>query len=102
MKLFLRILGSVTAGVLGTLVILVATLLTLLARTPDVGTRTEGFFGAVFFEATPRDSASFMMNVGLADPLPLLISVVAIAVVAFVAMLIYARLLDYRLRLLQS
>ncbi|SHJ92288.1 hypothetical protein SAMN02745244_03586 [Tessaracoccus bendigoensis DSM 12906] len=43
-----------------------------------------------------------MMNIGLADPLPLLVSVLAIAVTVFLAMLIHARLRDYRNHLLQA
>lgn len=102
MKLFLRLLGSLTAGALGTLVIIIATLLTLLTTTPELGTRNEGFFGALFFEAAPQTHDSFMMNFGVADPLPLLISSLVIALVAFLSMHIHAHLRAYRLRLLQA
>lgn len=102
MSLFLNAIGCLVAGAMGTLIIVVGTLLYLMASTPEVDSRSVGFFGSVFFEATPTDSSSFMMNIGLADPLPLLVSVLAIAVTVFLAMLIHARLRDYRNHLLQA
>ena len=98
MKTFQHALGSLIAGLLVTAVIAVATLLSLMASTPDTGQRSEGFFGALFFEAAPMDATTFSMNIGVADPLPL----VVIAVIVMVAIAIHGWLKVYRQQLIAA
>lgn len=102
MKTFQHVLGSLIAGLLVTAVIAVATLLSLMASTPDTGQRSEGFFGALFFEAAPMDATTFSMNIGVADPLPLVISTVVIAVIVMVAIAIHGWLKVYRQQLIAA
>lgn len=102
MKYLKLSLFSLLAGGIATVALAAVTLLGLMAATPEVGQRAEGFFGAVFFETEPVDREAFTMSVGVASGWPLLISTLAIAGFVFVTVLIFRWLKTYRAGLLSG
>lgn len=102
MKIVTYVLGSLMAGLLVTMITAVVTLLSLMATTSDNGERSEGFFGAVFFQSSPVDATTFTMDIGVANPLPLLICTVLVAVVVMFAIGIHRRLSAYRQQLIEA
>ncbi len=95
-------LYSLVAGLVTTVALAAFSPLGLMAATPDVGRRVEGFFGAVFFETVPLDADAFTMNVGVASGWPLLISTLVVAGFVFVTVVIFRWLKSYRAGLLSG
>ncbi len=89
-------LTSLLAGALTTAVLAAFSLLVLMATTPDVGVRADGYFGAVFFESVPVDAETFTVNVGVASPWPLVVSTLAIAAFIILVVVIFRWLRAYR------
>ena len=96
MSISLRLLISALVGLIGTATLAVGSLLILMMQNTDVGTRAEGLFGSVYFESVAIDAERFTMNVGIADPMVLLIIAAALAVFTFLFLTIHRALRSYR------
>ncbi|WP_342388044.1 hypothetical protein [Salinicoccus bachuensis] len=68
-----RIIDSVGASIVTTLIILAINFLIMLFSSAEIGRRT-AYFGAVFFDATPISSDTIDMSVGIDNITPIIIT----------------------------
>lgn len=100
MKWLFRIVGSLVAALVATVGAAVITAIWLMFSAGSAEGRRLGFFGAVFVEVkqTPRDTTE--LGVGLADPIPLVLSVVVVTAFLFAVMVVHDQLRARRNQLL--
>ena len=100
MKWLFRITGSIVAALVVTIGAAVVTVIWLMFSAGSAEGRRLGFFGSVFVEVrqTPRDTTE--LGVGLADPSPLVLSVVIVTLFALAVLVVHDQLRDRRKQLL--
>ena len=96
MKYLKLLLGSLFSAVLLTMLSATGSLLWVMASNREIGTRVEGFFGAVYFQTITVDGNTFTMNFGISSAWPLLISVLVLTAFLLLLLLILSFLKSYR------
>ncbi|MCE0509597.1 hypothetical protein V8Z69_14780 [Microbacterium aurugineum] len=100
MKWLFRFIGSLVAALVATVGAAVVTAIWLMFSAGSSEGQRLGFFGAVFVDVrqTPRDTIE--LGVGLADPIPLVLSVGVITVLLVAVMVVHDQLRERKRQLL--
>jgi hypothetical protein len=99
MKWLFRFIGSLVAALVATVGAAVVTAIWLMFSAGSEGRRL-GYFGAVFVDVTQTSQGTTQLGVGLADPLPLVLSVVAVTLFLLAVLLVHDQLRARRKQLL--
>jgi len=90
MKMIVRMINSLAASLVTTLIILTASFLILLFSSAELGRRT-AYFGAVFFDSTPTSENTIGMEFGINNILPVIITFVVLAIGYYILLRLIAR-----------
>lgn len=100
MKWLFRFIGSLVASLVATVGAAVITAIWLMFSAGSAEGRRLGYFGAVFVEVEQTPQGTTQLGVGLADALPLVLSVVAITLFLLAVMVVHDQLRARRNQLL--
>lgn len=100
MKWLFRIIGSLVAALVATVGAAVITAIWLMFSAGSTEGRRLGYFGAVFVEVKQTPQGTTQLGVGLADALPLVLSVVAITLFLLAVIVVHDQLRARRRQLL--
>ncbi|MFS0895195.1 hypothetical protein [Microbacterium sp. 179-I 3D3 NHS] len=100
MKWLFRFLGSTVAALVVTAGAAVAVAVWLMFSAGSTPGRRLGYFDAIFVEVVPTPQGTTQLGVGITDPLPLLVTVVAITVFVLAVLAVHDLLVARKRQLL--
>ncbi|WP_217587599.1 hypothetical protein [Lentibacillus saliphilus] len=83
MKNLVKYLNSLVAATITTLIILTSSFMVMLFSSGEEGYRTS-YFGSIFFKSTPTPEDTLELEFGVANGVPIVITVVVLSVLYFV------------------
>jgi hypothetical protein len=102
MKSLFKAVNAAVLGFLATLVVAAFSLLLVIFSTSESGTRSEGLFGSVYFEAEDRPDGSTWLSLGVQDWVVLGTLWLGFSALSWATIYFYGRLRAYRRRLLDG